>query len=112
MRSAGRSTPASGASSGWTASGGRVVVGLTRFALAEEESYEPLRVDPAIEAAQSARLGRLRAERDAGEGEQGLAALPAAAARSENVLPPMKRALAARATVGEVCDALREVWGV
>ncbi|MFL6028325.1 MAG: methylmalonyl-CoA mutase [Friedmanniella sp.] len=93
-------------------SGERVVVGLNRFALAEEESYEPLRVDPAIEAAQSARLARLRAERDAGEVEQGLAALRAAATGSENVLPPMKRALAAQATVGEVCDALREVWGV
>jgi methylmalonyl-CoA mutase N-terminal domain/subunit len=93
-------------------SGERVVVGLNRFALAEEEAYEPLRVDPAIEAAQSARLARLRAERDAAEVEGALTALKTAAAGTDNVLRPMKRALAARATVGEVCDALREVWGV
>jgi methylmalonyl-CoA mutase N-terminal domain/subunit len=93
-------------------SGERVVVGLNRFALAEEEAYEPLRVDPAIEAAQSARLARLRAERDAADVEDALTELKAAAAGTDNVLRPMKRALAARATVGEVCDALREVWGV
>jgi methylmalonyl-CoA mutase N-terminal domain/subunit len=93
-------------------SGERVVVGLNRFALAEEEGYEPLRVDPAIEAAQSARLARLRSERDAAEVAAALAELKAAAAGTANVLRPMKRALAARATVGEVCDALREVWGV
>jgi methylmalonyl-CoA mutase N-terminal domain/subunit len=93
-------------------SGERVVVGLNRFALAEEEAYEPLRVDPAIEAAQSARLARLRAERDAAEVEGALTALKTAAAGTDNVLRPMKRALGARATVGEVCDALREVWGV
>jgi methylmalonyl-CoA mutase N-terminal domain/subunit len=93
-------------------SGERVVVGLNRFALAEEEAYEPLRVDPAIEAAQCARLARLRAERDATEVEAALTELKAAAAGTDNVLRPMKRALAARSTVGEVCDALREVWGV
>ena len=93
-------------------SGERVVVGLNRFALAEEEPYQPLRVDPAIEATQSERLARLRSERDADEVAGALAALRAAATGTDNVLPPMKRALAARATVGEVCDALREVWGV
>jgi methylmalonyl-CoA mutase, N-terminal domain len=93
-------------------SGERVVVGLNRFALAEEEAYEPLRVDPAIEAAQCARLARLRSERDGAEVAGALAELEAAAAGTVNVLRPMKRALAARATVGEVCDALREVWGV
>ena len=45
-------------------SGERVVVGVNRYALAEEEPYEPLRVDPAIEAAQAERLARLRRERD------------------------------------------------
>ncbi|MEU1026533.1 methylmalonyl-CoA mutase family protein, partial [Streptomyces sp. NPDC005904] len=47
-----------------TDSGERVVVGVNRFRLDEEEPYEPLRVDPAIEARQTARLARLRAERD------------------------------------------------
>ncbi|MEV8419091.1 methylmalonyl-CoA mutase family protein, partial [Streptomyces niveus] len=95
-----------------TDSGERVVVGVNRFRLDEEESYEPLRVDPAIEARQAARLAALRAERDQDEVDAALAELRRAAAGStDNVLYPMKRALKARATVGEVCDALREVWG-
>jgi methylmalonyl-CoA mutase, N-terminal domain len=91
--------------------GSRVVVGLNRFKLDEEDPYEPLRVDPTIEAAQADRLARLRAARDAGAVERALAALRKAAEGTDNVLPPMKEALQARATVGEVCDALREVWG-
>ncbi|MFI1098770.1 methylmalonyl-CoA mutase [Streptomyces melanogenes] len=95
-----------------TDSGERVVVGVNRFRLDAEEAYEPLRVDPAIEARQAARLDRLRAERDGAAVASALAALRAAAASSqENVLYPMKTALSARATVGEVCGALREVWG-
>ncbi|RSS83946.1 methylmalonyl-CoA mutase [Streptomyces sp. WAC06614] len=91
--------------------GERVVVGVNRFALPQEEPYEPLRVDPAIEVRQTARLARLRAERDAGAVEAALTELRIAADGTENVLPPMKEALRARATVGEVCTALREVWG-
>jgi methylmalonyl-CoA mutase N-terminal domain/subunit len=94
-------------------SGSRVVVGLNRFTLDEEEAYEPLRVNPAIEAEQRARLATLRAERDNAEVDKALAALRSAATgSSENVLYPMKDALRARATVGEVCDALREIWGL
>ncbi|MEU8943804.1 methylmalonyl-CoA mutase family protein [Streptomyces sp. NPDC048489] len=94
-----------------TDSGERVVVGVNRFRLDEEEPYQPLRVDPAIEARQAGRLARLRAERDGTAVEAALAALKEAAAGTANVLHPMKEALRARATVGEVCDALREVWG-
>ena len=90
----------------------RVVVGVNRFRLDEEEPYEPLRVDPAIEAQQAERLAKLRAERDNDEVERHLAALKTAAGGDDNVLYPMKQALRARATVGEVCNALREVWGV
>ena len=90
----------------------RVVVGVNRFRLDEEEPYEPLRVDPAIEAQQAERLAKLRSERDNDEVEKHLAALKAAAEGDDNVLYPMKEALRARATVGEVCNALREVWGV
>ncbi len=93
-------------------SGERVIVGVNRFALDTEEPYEPLRVDPAIEATQAERLRRLRAERDNPAVTEALAAIRAAAAGTDNVLPPLKQALALRATVGEVCDALREVWGV
>ncbi|MBB5119628.1 methylmalonyl-CoA mutase [Streptomyces eurocidicus] len=95
-----------------TDDGERVVVGVNRYRLDEEEPYEPLRVDPAIEARQVARLARLRAERDGRAVNTALAALrEAASGTSGNVLYPMKDALRARATVGEVCGVLREVWG-
>ncbi|MGW2175251.1 acyl-CoA mutase large subunit family protein [Streptomyces sp. NPDC001705] len=94
-----------------TDSGERVVVGVNRFQLDEEEPYEPLRVDPAIEAQQAERLAKLRAERDQEAVDAALAALRKAAGGTGNVLYPMKDALRARATVGEVCNALREVWG-
>jgi methylmalonyl-CoA mutase N-terminal domain/subunit len=90
----------------------RVVVGVNRFRVEEEEPYQALRVDPAIETQQAERLARLRAERDQGEVDRHLAALAEAARGTANVLYPMKSALAARATVGEVCNALRDVWGV
>jgi methylmalonyl-CoA mutase N-terminal domain/subunit len=93
-------------------SGSRVVVGLNRFAIAEEEPYEPLRVDPAIEAAQATRLGAIRAARDEGAVTRALAELRSAAEGTDNVLYPMRDALRAYATVGEVCHALRDVWGV
>ncbi|MFF2957364.1 methylmalonyl-CoA mutase [Streptomyces sp. NPDC057963] len=94
-----------------TDSAERVVVGVNRFQLDEEEPYEPLRVDPAIEAQQAARLAKLRAERDRGAVDAALARLRKAAEGTDNVLYPMKDALKARATVGEVCNALRDVWG-
>jgi methylmalonyl-CoA mutase, N-terminal domain len=90
----------------------RVVVGLNKYASDTEEPYEPLRVDPAIEAQQAERLATLRAGRDAHEVAKHLAALKQAAEGNDNVLYPMKEALRARATVGEVCNALRDVWGV
>jgi methylmalonyl-CoA mutase N-terminal domain/subunit len=92
-------------------SGERVVVGVNRFVAASEEHYEPLRVNPDIEKEQAARLAQLRAERDDDEVRGTLADLAKAAAGTDNVMPPMKAALRARATVGEVCNALREVWG-
>jgi len=91
--------------------GERTVVGLNRFRLDTEEPYEPLRVDPAIEEQQAERLAKLRSDRHADEVDRCLAALQRAARGSDNVLYPMKDALRARATVGEVCDALRQVWG-
>jgi methylmalonyl-CoA mutase N-terminal domain/subunit len=93
-------------------SGDRVVVGVNRFTVDEEEPYEPLRVDPAIEARQAERLTALRAERDNAEVDKHLVALRSAADGDDNVLYPMKEALRARATVGEVCNALRDMWGV
>jgi methylmalonyl-CoA mutase N-terminal domain/subunit len=91
--------------------GERVVVGVNRFAVDDDEPYEPLRVDPGIEAEQVARLKALRASRDAAAVDAALAALREAASGTANLLYPMKAALRASATVGEVCHALREVWG-
>lgn len=68
-------------------------------------------VDPAVAARQTERLAKLRAWRDGRRVTTGLDRLRTQAAGHGNVLHPMKEALAAGATVGEVCDALREVWG-
>jgi methylmalonyl-CoA mutase, N-terminal domain len=92
--------------------GDRVVVGVNKFTAPAGGSYAPLRVDPAIEQQQAERLDALRRRRDAAEVRRNLDALKAAAAGQDNVLDPLRAALGARATVGEVCDALREEWGV
>ena len=92
--------------------GDRVVVGVNRFQLEEEEPYEPLPVDPAIEVTQAAKLAGLRAGRDQAAVDAALDQLRAVASGTGNVLSPLKEALRLRATVGEVCDALRDVWGV
>jgi methylmalonyl-CoA mutase N-terminal domain/subunit len=92
--------------------GDQVVVGVNRFTIDEEEPYEPLRVDPTIESEQRARLARVRAERDQVAVDDALRRVREAAAGTDNLLYPMRDALRARATVGEVSDALRDVWGV
>ena len=91
--------------------GERTVVGVNRFTVDTEDPYEPLRVNPAIEAEQIDRLTRLRAERDNAAVTKYLAEIKEAAKGDANLLVPMREALRARATVGEVSDALREVWG-
>ena len=93
-------------------SGERKVVGVNAFVTPDDEPYEPLRVDPAIEQQQAERLAELRARRDAAEVRRRLDEVRRAAAGTDNLLYPLREALAALATVGEVCDALREVWGV
>jgi methylmalonyl-CoA mutase, N-terminal domain len=91
--------------------GTRTVVGVNRFTVAEEERYTPLRVDPAIEAEQCARLQALRARRDNDAVDAALERIRQAARGEENLLYPMKEALRLFATVGEVSDALRAEWG-
>jgi len=93
-------------------SGERIVVGLNKFQAETEEKYDPLRVDPQIEVDQRARLTDLRARRDQAQVDACLEALKKAAEGTDNVLYPLKEALKALATVGEVSNALREVWGV
>jgi methylmalonyl-CoA mutase N-terminal domain/subunit len=91
--------------------GERTVVGLNKFTLEQEEPFELLRADPQIEADQCERLAVLRRERDHDAASRGLDALRAAAGGTDNLLLPMKEALAAHATGGEVAQALRDVWG-
>src|SRR6476661_6415471 len=86
--------------------GERTVVGVNRFVLDQEDHYEPLRVDPTIEADQRARLEALRADRDNDAVKAALGRLQEAARGTDNLLYPMKEALAARATGGEVAHAL------
>jgi methylmalonyl-CoA mutase N-terminal domain/subunit len=93
-------------------SGARTVVGVNKFVVAGEEPYEPLRVDPQIEADQRERLAVLRRERDGQAVTRALSDLRRAAAGTDNVLLPMREALRLRATGGEVAHALRDVWGV
>jgi len=91
--------------------GERVIVGVNRFTTEDEEPYQPLRVDPSIEAEQAEKLARLRERRDKAAFGRGISALKSAAESTDNVLYPLRDALRAGATLGEVCDALREVWG-
>src|SRR5689334_16653585 len=91
--------------------GERVVVGVNKFAVNGDEPYEPLRFDPAIEANQAARLADLRAKREAGAVSRAISELKTTAEGTGNVLYPLRDALRADATLGEVCDALRDVWG-
>ena len=93
-------------------SGESVVVGVNRFTIDDDDyDYEMLRINPLIEVEQSERLSLLRASRDNARVAMSLSALSRAAEGNENVLYPMKEALANRATVGEVCASLRNVWG-
>jgi methylmalonyl-CoA mutase, N-terminal domain len=91
--------------------GERVIVGVNRFAEAEEEAIELHSLDPAAERRQIERTQRLRAERDVDAAETALTRLREAARGDENLLPAMREALGAMCTVGEICAALREEFG-
>jgi methylmalonyl-CoA mutase N-terminal domain/subunit len=92
-------------------SGDRVVVGVNRFEADEEEPVEIAELDPELRSRQIDRLTKVRDERDSAATETALKALRAAAEGDDNLLYPMKEALSAYATVGEVSDVLREVFG-
>ena len=91
--------------------GDRVVIGVNKFVTSGEEPYQPLRFDPALEAEQAEKLARIREQRDKTAVAKTIGALKKAAEGAENVLYPLRDALRADATLGEVCDALRDVWG-
>jgi methylmalonyl-CoA mutase N-terminal domain/subunit len=92
-------------------SGERVIVGVNRFHEAEDEEIELHRLDPAAERRQLERTARVRAERNADETAAALARVRETALGDGNLLPPMRDALRARCTVGELCGVLREEWG-
>ena len=91
--------------------GERVIVGVNRYVQDDSTRIELHRLDPGIERAQRGRIQSLRARRDAVAVEAAVAEVRRAASSEENVLPPLRDALAARATIGELCNALRELWG-
>jgi methylmalonyl-CoA mutase N-terminal domain/subunit len=90
----------------------RIVVGVNRYELEDEAELELLRIDPALEQKQIERVQALRGRRDSAAVEASLARLKEAAAREdENLMPLLIEASRAYATLGEMCDALRETWG-
>jgi methylmalonyl-CoA mutase N-terminal domain/subunit len=93
-------------------SGDLVVVGVNRFAVDTEEPAEVLKLDPTIGKRQSAKLEKIRSERDNAAVKEALEDVRAAAKGTDNLLPPMKEAFRRMATLGEVCGTLREEWGV
>ncbi|HET7137609.1 MAG TPA: methylmalonyl-CoA mutase family protein [Gaiellaceae bacterium] len=91
--------------------GKRVIVGVNRYAIDSEQEVELQSIDPAAERRQLERTAKLRAERNAEEAAAMLARVREAARGSDNMLYPMRDALQARCTVGEICGVLREEWG-
>jgi methylmalonyl-CoA mutase, N-terminal domain len=90
----------------------RVIVGVNKFTIDDEPEPTVFPIDPELEPGQRARLAAFKAARDMGEVEARLADLSASARGTQNVMYPMKEALRAGATLGEVSDALRAVYGV
>jgi methylmalonyl-CoA mutase, N-terminal domain len=91
--------------------GDTVVVGVNRYEEHEAEPIELHRLDPEAERRQLERTARGRAERDADEAARALAEVRRVAGSSENLLLPMREALRAGCTVGEICDVLRDEFG-
>jgi methylmalonyl-CoA mutase N-terminal domain/subunit len=93
--------------------GERVIVGVNRYELEGESEPELLQIDPALERKQVERLQALRGDRSSQEVEGRLAALRTAASRPDaNLMPAIVDAARAYVTMGEMCEVLREVWGV
>jgi methylmalonyl-CoA mutase N-terminal domain/subunit len=91
--------------------GAATVVGVNRFVDDDEADPAILAIDPELEASQATRLREVRSHRDEAAVEQALAVLEAAARSDANVLYPMKDALRAMATLGEVSAMLQHVFG-
>jgi methylmalonyl-CoA mutase N-terminal domain/subunit len=91
----------------------RIIVGVNRYQLDDEQPLEILKIDPALEPQQIERVKALRGRRDSEAVESALGALKAASARNDvNLMPVILDAARAYVTMGEMCDVWREVWGV
>jgi methylmalonyl-CoA mutase, N-terminal domain len=90
----------------------RIIVGVNRYQQEDEGELEILRIDPALEGEQIERVKALRARRDSAAAEAALARLKRGAEGEENLMPLIVDAANAYVTMGEMCDTLREVWGV
>ena len=88
-----------------------IVVGVNKFQVDEEEPVSTLRIDPALESAQVERVRALRARRDQDRCERSLASLDEAARSEANLLPKILDCIESYATVGEISNRLRKVWG-
>jgi len=88
-----------------------IVVGLNGFSTGEPDGIEILEIDPETERTQIARVRRVRTERDAGAWRAALDRVTTAAGGADNLVPPIVQAVEAHATVGEIADALRGVFG-
>ena len=88
-----------------------VVVGVNQFTQESDERVELHRVDPAGEERQRERTARVRTERNPEAAASALALVRDTASGDGNLLPPLREALRARCTIGELCGALRELWG-
>jgi methylmalonyl-CoA mutase N-terminal domain/subunit len=89
----------------------QIIVGVNDFIAEEERTIPTLRIEPEIERSQIARLNALRAKRDSARTQSALTELQRRAATTENLLPAILTAVEAHATVGEISDALRHVFG-
>jgi methylmalonyl-CoA mutase N-terminal domain/subunit len=91
--------------------GERVVVGLNRFQVQEERPKNLLRVDPAVRLSQIEKLKKMKSQRDRKLVAEALSQLKNAAEGKDNLMAPILRAVKAYATLGEICDILRQVFG-
>jgi methylmalonyl-CoA mutase N-terminal domain/subunit len=89
----------------------QIIVGVNDFVAEENRTIPTLRIEPEIERSQIARLNALRAKRDSNRTKSALAELQRRASTTENLLPAILAAVEAHATVGEISDALRRVFG-
>jgi methylmalonyl-CoA mutase N-terminal domain/subunit len=89
----------------------QIVVGVNEFASAGEPAFEMLRLDPNLEEQQVARVRAFRKSRDGSATTRALSDLKRAAEGSENLVPKIVAAVKSRATLGEIANAMREVFG-